>query len=116
MQALYVLGLALLSLWALWYLYVLLMGLYRAKLAHKLTKTAYLLSLPALIIGFVLDLVINWTVAAAWFRQWPQRPFELVTDRLSRYMGADAGWQKVHAMWICTTLLDYFDPHDKHCE
>jgi hypothetical protein len=41
---------------------------------------------------------------------------ELVTDRLSRYIEQAADdWKKQHANWVCKTLLDYFDPHDRHC-
>ena len=116
LDALYLAARVFLWVWALWYLYVLVMGFYRAKLAHKLTPVAYLLALPALLIAFTLDLVINWTVATVWFRQWPLRPLELVTDRLSRYLGDGPGWRYQNASWVCSALLDYFDPHDKHCK
>lgn len=105
----------LIYLYGLWLLYVLVMGFYRAWLARRLTRTAFALALPALVIGYLVDWLANWTLAALWFRQWPQRPRELVTDRLSRYIATPAGWRSVHAAWICTTLLDYFDPHDQHC-
>lgn len=29
---------------------------------------------------------------------WPQRPLELVTDRLPRYIAMTANWRSVHAV------------------
>ena len=114
--ALISLGLVLAYLYGFWLLYVLIMGFYRAYLANKLSKVALVLALPAILVGFCFDLVANWTLATLWFREWPQRPLELVTDRLSRYIEQAADdWKKEHANWVCTTLLDYFDPHDRHC-
>jgi hypothetical protein len=103
-------------LYGFWLLYVLIMGFYRAWLARKLTLTAKVLAAPALIVGYLVDLFANWTLATAWFLEFPKRPLELVTDRLSRYIGLQEDcWHKEHAVWVCQNLLDYFDPHDKHC-
>lgn len=114
-NALLLLGQALLSVWGLWYLYVLVMGFYRAKLAGKLTVVAFTLAMPAIFIGFLVDLLTNWSIASLWFREWPRRPLELVTDRLTRYQANGPGWRHDNAAWICANLLDYFDPHDTHC-
>lgn len=103
-------------LYGFWLLYVLIMGFYRAWLAGKLTLVAKVLASPALIAGYLVDLFANWTLATLWFREFPSRPLELVTGRLSRYVGSEGdSWQKLHAMWVCANLLDYFDPHDQHC-
>ena len=116
MAALVSVGWALAYLYVFWLLYVLIMGFYRAWLAHKLSKVALVLALPAILVGFMADLLANWTFATLWFRELPERPLELVTDRLSRYLGVtDDNWKKQHANWVCKTLLDYFDPHDTHC-
>jgi len=109
------LGWAAFYLWVFWYLYVLIMGFYRAWLARRLTLVAMILASPALVVGYLVDLLANWTLAALWFREWPRRPLELVTDRLTRYIATSSGWRRVHAAWICARLLDYFDPHEKHC-
>lgn len=101
--------------WAFWYLYILIMGFYRAKLSGKLTKVAFGLALPAVVVGYLFDLVANWTVASLWFRELPRKPLELVTDRLTRYLGDGPGWRFENAQWICHNLLDYFDPHEQHC-
>lgn len=112
----------LLPVWLLgfWYLYVLVMGLYRAWLAGHIRQWSFVwwCALPALIVGYAVDLVSNWTVAALWFMELPKQPLELVTDRLSRYLRADypVGIRKHHARIICSTLLDYFDPAGSHCK
>lgn len=113
--ALSALGWSLAYLYGFWLLYVLIMGFYRAWLAKKLTKVGLVLASPALLVGYLVDLFANWTLATLWFMEPPRRPLELVTDRLSRYIDQTDGWQKVHAEWVCHNLLDYFDPHDTHC-
>lgn len=102
-------------LYAFWLLYVLIMGFYRAWLDKRLTRVAFVLALPALAIGYLFDLLGNWTLATLLFWQCPQRPLELVTDRLTRYISTPSGWRTAPALWICQTLLDYFDPHKTHC-
>jgi uncharacterized membrane protein (DUF485 family) len=109
--ALIPLGWALAYLYAFWLLYVLVMGFYRAWLAKRLTRVALVLASPALVLGYVA----NWTLAALLFWQWPQRPLELVTDRLTRYISTPSGWREAPALWVCQSLLDYFDPHERHC-
>lgn len=104
-----------LYLWMFWYLYVLVMGFYRAWLANRLTRTATVLAFPALVIGWVTDWLANWTLASLLFWQWPQRPRELVTDRLTRYIATPSGWRAAPAKWVCESLLDYFDPNGRHC-
>jgi hypothetical protein len=54
-------------------------------------------------------------VASAIFFEQPQEL--LLTARLKRYHGpAYAGsWRARLAAWICTHLLDPFDPSGKHC-
>lgn len=115
MVALAPIGWSLAYLYGFWLLYVLIMGFYRAWLAKKLTKVALVLASPALVVGYLVDLLANWTLAALLFWQWPQRPLELVTDRLSRYISTPSGWRTAPALWVCQSLLDYFDPNDRHC-
>lgn len=106
----------LLYLWVLWYLYVLTIGFYRAHLDKKLTGFAFALALPALIVGYAVDLAANWTIASLWFQETPVGWKELVTDRLSRYINGPPGWRHRHASWLCSNLLDYFDPDGRHCK
>ena len=114
--ALWVAAAAAVHLWALWYLYVIIMGLYRAHLDKKLTRFTYALALPSLIVGYTLDWLANWLIASFIFAELPDDPLELVTDRLQRYMRGTSGWRQRRATWICTHLLDYFDPRGSHCK
>lgn len=120
MEILYTVLLLLAYLWIFWLLYILVMGLYRASLAGKLTKVALVLSLPILIVAYLVDLIANFTIATLYFRELPRiypiSPPDLVTTRLSRYMSGEDNWRKVHAEWLCSNLLDYFDPTGKHCK
>jgi hypothetical protein len=121
--ALYVALAALGYMWAFWYLYVLVMGFYRASLAGRLTGIAKWLALPVVLIAIAVDLLANWTVAALWFLEppkvelsWPPKRPDLVTSRLSRYIAGPDGWRKDQAIWLCRNLLDYFDPSGTHCK
>jgi hypothetical protein len=102
-------------LWIGWYIYVLVMGFYRAHLAGRLTPFARALAMPALIVGYTIDLLANWTIAFIVFAEPPEHPMELVTGRLTRYIKFETGYRHRWATWLCTTLLDYFDPHGTHC-
>ena len=114
-------GVALATLWLLWTIYKVVMADYRALLSGRLTGIALWLSVPSLIVGLAVDWLVNWTIAAAWFHQWPRRPLELVTERLMRYLGmapaqgvalspADLR-RRWHAELICKRLLDPYDPN-----
>lgn len=103
---------AALFLWAFWYAYILVMGLYRAFLAKRLTPLTTALGLPALIVGGAMDVFCNLTIAIVVFRDPPQE--WLVTARLKRYQ-EEGGWRQKWADWICTNLLDPFDPNNNHC-
>ena len=92
------------------------MGMYRAKLAGRLTGTSLVLAYPAIIIAVVVDWITNWTIAAVVFWELPKSAKELVTQRLTRYIAEDTGWRNRAASWICRSLLDLFDPTDNHCD
>lgn len=102
-----------LFLWVFWYAYILVMGLYRAHLAGRLSPFTYTLAFPALVVGYAMDVVANLTVASVVFLELPRE--WLVTDRLKRHIARGTGWRAAKAEWICTHLLDYFDPSGDHC-
>jgi hypothetical protein len=104
-----------LFLWVFWYLYLIVMGLYRAKLMGTLTWPVKILGAPALLIGIIVDVVAQYTIATVIFREWPRRGEHLVTDRLQRYMANPSGSRYLKAKWLCEHLLDPFDPTGKHC-
>lgn len=106
-------GLGLVGLWILWGLYVLVMGLYRAHLARRLTKLHYAMSLPFVLAGFAVDVLANVLIASVIFLELPAE--WLVTTRLQRHLSA-VSWRGRLARWICTQLLDVFDPTGAHCD
>ena len=108
-----VLVMPLVYLWAFFYLYVLVMGFYRAHLARKMTGLTYLLALPALCVGYVVDALANLIFATLVFSEWPREM--LVTTRLTRHMTGPPGWRRNLAQDICAALLDIFDPTGQHC-
>lgn len=96
-----------------WYAYILVMGLYRANLADRLNNFTFALALPALMLGLLMDFLANVFIASVIFLEPPREL--LVTARLQRYMKGPVNWRRDRASWICTNLLDYFDPSGKHC-
>ena len=103
-----------LSLYTLWIFYLAVMSLYRAKKENKLTKVSLILGYPILIIGATLDLLINVIIFSIIFLETPKEL--LLTHRLSRHIKKSNGYRFKLAKWICSNLLDNFDPnHEGHC-
>lgn len=105
-------------LYAFWLVYVLVMGIYRTYLAGRLTWAMFVLGFPFVIIGGLMDMLSNATVATlvCW-----QRPHEwFVTQRFEKYLrfesptGLDL-WRYNVAKWVCGHLLNPFDPDGNHC-
>lgn len=111
------LGWALLYLEAFYALFIAAMGLYRAHLARQLTPFAKVAGAPILLVMLVMDWLANWTLALVIFVEAPEDPLELVTARLTRYIGPDYpdGRKKRWAAYVCTNLLDMMDPRGRHC-
>ena len=110
-------GLAVLYCYVVWLLYVLVMGFYRAYLAKRLHRgtVTFWLALPAVAVGYVADIVLQWTVGTVLFLDLPRSGENLLTARLVRYSRGHDHWRKRWAEWICTHLLDPFDPKGDHC-
>jgi hypothetical protein len=89
------------------------MALYRAHLNKSLTKLGYVLGLPLLLVGLVIDFIMNVTVFAVLFLELPRE--WLVTDRLQRHM-RHSGWRFRLAKFICEHLLNFADPTGSHCD
>ena len=100
---------------AFFYLYVLVMGIYRAQLQGKLKGLPFVLCIPAVIVGVLFDVFANLFIATFVFWQLPREL--LVTTRLTK-IKADpyAHWRRKYiAQYICDNLLDVFDPNGDHC-
>jgi hypothetical protein len=110
---------AALSLYALWFLYLAVMALKRADDADLVSSGVLSLAFPGVLLAYVLDVLINWVILSVLLVEWPR---ELtVTYRLSRHLRKpDASrlgrWRTAIARWVCTQLLDKFDPSGTHCK
>lgn len=121
--------------WVFWHGYIHAMGLYRAKLQGRLVGLPLVLSLPVIAVTFILDALLQFTVASLVFWRWPEglkltkREFKgvsvpwiagdvFVTHRLRRYIaaGPSLGWRFKVADVICYRLTDPFDPTGAHCD
>lgn len=115
MNALEMLGWVLLYLYVFWLCYVLVMSFYRAHLLGKLTGVTKWVAAPVVGVGVLLDVAAQYTLASMVFIEPPHRSEHLVTQRLQRHINSGAGWRFRVATWVCTHLLDVFDPSGKHC-
>lgn len=107
------LGAAFLCAYATWVFYLAVMALMRARAAGVLSPVALVLAYPVVAIGLVLDFTLHVVVGTVLFIE---RPREwLLTQRLSRLIRTDDGWRGDLALWMCTALLDAFDPDGSHC-
>lgn len=100
-----------LSLYALWVFYLAVMNLKRVKDQNKLVKWAYWFGMPVLIIGYALDVIVNYLVMTALFLE-PPKKLETVTSRLKRHK-KDTGWRGLIVAWF-EPMLDPFDPSGDH--
>lgn len=95
-----------------WVLYIAIMGLARVRHdLHIVAKlNAYLLILP---VGYVVDFILNIGFCLLVFHRIPRD--WLLTGTLKRVKATDTTWRYDAAAWICTHLLNQFDPKGKHC-
>lgn len=99
------------ALYVLWLMYLAIMSLIRAYEAGTLSKPAFALGLPALAVGYTLDVLVNAVVFTALFAELPRE--WTVTARLQRH-AKEGGWRGKVSSWIGEHLLDTFDPDGKH--
>lgn len=99
------------STYALWIFYLAVMNLKRAKDAGLLSTTAKVLGYPVLIVGYLLDCFVNFTVMTILLLEIPRET--TVTARLSRHNETSTGWRKAVALWA-EPLLDPYDPSGNH--
>jgi hypothetical protein len=101
-------------LYVLWLFYLAVMNLYRAKKANQISAVALWLGYPILVMGALLDLLVNMLLMTLIFAEWPREL--LVTKRLERHVKTNQGWRSKLAYWICHNLLNAFDPSGDHCD
>lgn len=100
-------------LYVFWLAYVLVMGLYRAHLAGRLQGAPLVLAAPVIALGLLMDVLANLFLATVFFLELPGE--WLVTSRLAKYLKRPHDWRCAVAWWVCTHLLDPFDPNGTHC-
>ena len=101
------------TLYVLWILYLAVMNLKRARDAKTITKTALCFGYPVLIVGYVLDILVNLTLMSIFFLELPHET--TMTSRVKRHLYHSTGWREKLAAWFCFNLLNSFDPSGKHC-
>lgn len=101
------------AVYLLWFFYLAVMNLARARDNGTLTKPALILGTPLFIIGYALDIAVNILVMTILFLELPKE--WTVTGRVKRHIYHGSGWREKVAGWFCHNLLNAFDPDGKHC-
>ena len=126
---------AVVYMWPFYVFYVLIMAVYRAKLAGRLCGFSLLLLYPFVLVAALVDVLCQLTIASVIFLELPRTCWQsttvtiwrwsfnvtylyvepLVTTRLKRLHASDDGWRTALAAYVCQNLLDPFDPTGDHC-
>ena len=101
----------LLCVYLLWVHYVAVMRLMQVRDAGHLTAAKKAIGYPALLVGLLLDLIVNTVVATLIFIELPRE--WTVSARLTRH-SESTGWRQRVAVAIRTALLDNIDPNGVH--
>jgi hypothetical protein len=104
-------GLSLAFTYGLWVFYLAVMNLKRVHDSHGLSPWALRFGYPVLIVGYLLDILVNWVVVTLLLLELPREA--TVTARLKRHNRESAGWRKSVALFF-EPLLDPFDPSGDH--
>lgn len=96
----------------LWVHYVAMMRLKMVRDEGKLTTAAKVFGYPALVMGLILDLVVNVFVGTVLFVEPPQE--WTLSARLTRLGEGNSGWRRRRADRIRKALLDHIDPSGIH--
>lgn len=93
-------------LYGMWLGYVLTMHIVHRW--HELPLAARILGAPPALLSYLLDIALNFTICTLLFADLPRE--RTITERLHRYRD---GWRGPVARWVCSRLLNPFDP--EHC-
>jgi hypothetical protein len=105
--------LPLLAPYALWILFLADMALSRAEKDGHLHHHAAKLGRPVQYLALLLNVLLNFTLVPLVMLDWP-REFT-VSAHLSRLIATGNRYQRWLSGWICTVMLDCFDPSGTHC-
>jgi hypothetical protein len=110
-NALIYIGVSLLITYALYVWYAAVMNIKRVKDMGKLTTLGKVFGYPTLIIGLILDLLVNWFVMTIILFEVPR---ELtVTSRLKRHHKESTGY-RLAVVKFFEPVLDPLDPSGDH--
>lgn len=110
-HALNYVGLSLGITYALYVWYAAVMNIKRVRDMGKLTTMGKVLAYPTLVIGFILDLLVNWFVMTVILVEIPR---ELtVTSRLKRHHKESTGY-RLAVVKFFEPVLDPLDPSGDH--
>jgi len=102
---------AFLTTYLLYVFYAAVMNIQRVKEMGKLNTMGKVLGYPTLVIGLILDLIVNVFVMSILFLELPK---ELtVTSRLKRHHRESVGWRLVIVKFF-EPILDPLDPSGDH--
>ena len=77
-----------------------------------LNWTVIWLAYSFLLVGLVMDALLNWIVLTVLFLEPPREA--LSTMRVKRLKNTTTGWRQRLAAWLCANFLTPFD--NNHCE
>jgi predicted transporter len=95
----------------LWIFYLAVMNLKRVRDSQGLHPFVRVLGMPILIVGWVLDTVLNWVVMTVVLLEFPRET--TISARLKRHNRYGTGFRKKIAQKF-EILLDSFDPSGDH--
>jgi hypothetical protein len=99
------------ALYFLWIFYLALMSLKRGMDNGKMTKVAKILAMPLYYFGWVLDILVNWSILSLILLEFPHE--YTFTARLKRH-ALDEGYRGKLSRWVAINFLDPYDPSGKH--
>lgn len=108
-----ILTLLMLDLWLFFLIYVACMNMIKAHKEGKVTGVLWLLCLPAVVIGLIVDFLHQVTIFNLVFWDIPRDA--TVTARLKRHI-ADSGYRGEIARYLCVKVLSPFDHTGNHCD
>ncbi len=95
----------------LWILYLAVMNLARVRDLGQLSTASYVLGYPVLVVGLILDFILNVFVMTILLLELPKET--TITARLKRH-NRDGGWRGKITQKIFEPILDPFDPSGDH--
>lgn len=100
------------TIYALWGFFLAVMNLKQASDKGKLNRAALVLGLPIIITGYLLDVVIQFTIGSLLLLDWPRE--RTLSEHLHRLATSHEGWRGRVARWVLASLLADFDPSGGH--